>query len=187
MKHILLVTLISMGLSIGLIAQTEHNRKAVQSMSTHKIKQMDRKHKKHKAQRRDFRTQKEFQHKTKRKHSGHITKYSKYNNENNYNRPTYRDDYRMNRQRGFRRGNRGWSLAYRYDRVSFYDNEGYYYGYFNHYGYYFEDIFYRYDRYYTYNDRVEGRGLFDHRYYMPENYRNYGFCRPGHNSHAHKR
>ena len=41
---------------------------------------------------------------------------------------------------------------------------------------YFEDVFYRYDRYYGYKDRVRGRGLFDHRYYMPADARQYDFC-----------
>ena len=176
MKQFLLITLISMGFTIGLAAKTEHKKNEMQVMSDKQIKRMDRKHNINKAKRRDFRTQKEYRHKTDRKHSKYVDKKSKYNNGYNYDRPIYRDHRRMNRQRGYRHGKKGWTLAYRYDRASFYDNEGYYYGYFNRYGYFFEDVFYRYDRYYRYKDRVRGRGLFDHRYYMPANYRYYGFC-----------
>ncbi|WP_295420900.1 hypothetical protein [Sulfurovum sp.] len=84
-----------------------------------------------------------------------------------------RDDYRKynryptHRARGYRHTRNSWYLAYRYERASFYDRHGYYYGYFNHRGYMFEGEFYRYDRYYTYRDRVRGKGLFEHRFYRP--------------------
>ena len=68
MKHILLITLISMGFTVGVAAKTEHHKNATEVMSDKQIKRMDRKHNINKAKRRDFRTQKEFQHKTKRKH-----------------------------------------------------------------------------------------------------------------------
>jgi len=180
MKHILLITLISMGFTVGVAAKTEHHKNDTEVMSDKQIKKMDRKQNIKKAKRRDFRSQKEFQHKTKRKHPKHpkhLDKYGKSNYRYHYDRHIDRDPYRMNRQRGYRYPKKGWTLAYRYDRASFYDNEGYYYGYFNRHGYFFEDVFYRYDRYYTYRDRVKGRGLFDHRYYMPANHRYYGFCR----------
>ena len=57
--------------------------------------------------------------------------------------------------------------AYRYDRASFSDRHGYYYGYFDRRGYMFEGEFYRYDRFYSYRDRMRGKELFGHRYYRP--------------------
>ena len=86
--------------------------------------------------------------------------------------PYYRGE---NRQKGYRYPKRGWELAYRYDRADFFDRYGYHYGYFNRHGYYFEGIFYRYDRFYRYHDRVRGKELFGKRFYMPANYRYYGF------------
>jgi len=134
---------------------------------------MDHKLTQHKTHKREFKTQKEFQ-RTKQRKNKH---YKKRHATNHYNGYDYnRANYRKTRQHGYSYFNRGWSLAYRYDRASFYDNQGYYYGYFNRHGYYFEDVFYRYDRYYGYTDRVKGRGLFDHRYYMPNKVNYYGFC-----------
>ena len=84
---------------------------------------------------------------------------------------------RSNKNRGYRYPKRGWELAYRYDRAAFFDQYGYHYGYFNRHGYYFEGVFYAYDRGYRYHDRVKGRGLFDHWYYIPANAEYYGFSR----------
>jgi hypothetical protein len=153
-------------------------------MSVKKIRLMDRELTRHKAVKRSFSTKKEFHRQAKRqkklqKHlSPHSAKQMRYRNGNAYDAyvPPGETPYPPMRQRGHRHFKRGWFLAYLYDRASFYDNEGFYYGYFNRYGYYFEGVFYRYDRYYTYRDRLRGRGLFDHRYYMPSNYRYYGFC-----------
>lgn len=61
----------------------------------------------------------------------------------------------------------GWYFIYQDRHAPFYDQYGYFYGFFNQFGYYFEGIFYSYDRYYTYEDRLRGRGLFDDRYYEP--------------------
>lgn len=60
-----------------------------------------------------------------------------------------------------------WYFIYQDRHAPFYDQYGYFYGFFNQFGYYFEGIFYSYDRYYTYEDRLRGRGLFDDRYYEP--------------------
>ena len=177
MKHILLITLISMGFTVGVAAKTEYHKNETEVMSDKQIKRMDRKHHVNKAKKRDFKTHKEFKHRKQRKHSKYLDKYAKYNNGHNYDRHVDRDPQRVNRQRGYRYPKKGWTLAYRYDRASFYDNEGYYYGYFNRHGYFFEDVFYRYDRYYTYRDRVKGHGLFDGRFYMPFNSRYYGFSK----------
>lgn len=177
MKHILLIALIGMGFTVGVSAKSEHYKNEPEIMNDQQIKRMDRKYNINKAKRRDFRTQKEYQHKTQRKHARYLDKYGKYSNKNYNHRPLYRDHQRTNSQRGYRYTKRGWTLAYRYDRASFHDSEGYYYGYFNRYGYFFEDVFYRYDRYYSHRDRLKGRGLFDGRYYMPANYRYYGFCK----------
>ncbi|MDQ7047460.1 MAG: hypothetical protein Q9M39_07515 [Sulfurovum sp.] len=171
MKQFLLITLISLGLSIGLHAKQESHHNDTQAMSEKQIKKMDRRYNNHKTQKRNFRNKNDFQ---QRNHSTHQDRYKQ---GNNYNRSPYQEHHRGNIQRGYPNTKRGWVLAYRYDRASFYDNEGYHYGYFNRHGYYFENVFYRYDRYYSYRDRSRGRGLFDRRYYMPSNYRYYGFSR----------
>jgi len=175
MRHLLFTTLISIGLTLGVNAQSNDHRDSIQNMSSKKIKRMDRKHSKHKAKKRHFKTQKEFLHRSRHNITKSSEKHTNYRHGYNYKRDRYKVDSNRNRQRGLRQWKRGWTLAYRYDRASFYDNEGYYYGYFNHNGYYFEDAFYRYDRYYTYQDRIRGKGLFGYRYYMPENSRYYGF------------
>lgn len=175
MKQLLLITLIGFGLTLGANAQAYNDRDSMKTMSSKNIKKMDRKHTKHKAKKRHFKTQKEFRHRSQRNISKNVNKHANYTHGYNYNRERYRVGHNKNRQRGFGQWKRGWTLAYRYDRASFYDDQGYYYGYFNHHGYFFEDVFYRYDRYYTYKDRVRGKGLFDHRYYMPVNSRYYGF------------
>ncbi len=175
MKQLLLITLISFGLTLGANAEAYNDRGSIQHMESKKIKKMDRKHSKHKAKKRHFKTQKEFQHRSKHHRNKSYVNHSDYRNGYNYHRERNRVDYNRQRQRGFHQWKRGWTLAYRYDRASFYDSKGYFYGYFNHHGYYFEDVFYRYDRYYTYQDRIRGKGLFDYRYYMPQNSRYYGF------------
>lgn len=195
MKKILLLLLLTLGFTLSSQASTQNqNAKAMPEAS---IKKMDRQMKKHKAVKRNFRTQKEFKRTQKRvpTHKNSQNKTTKnmsfganrHNNGYGYDRERYHDDYRPIRQRGHTRSKRGWFLAYRYDRASFYDNEGFYYGFFNRHGYYFEDIFYRYDRRYTFRDRVRGRGLFDRRYYMPVNSQYYGFSSPGEQRRSHTR
>jgi len=190
MHKIILTILISAGLTMGAYASSQINfdqKKSTKPISANKIKSMDNRLTKHKAVKRTFKTKKEFQHHTRHRNTSRdihqlpSSKYSHYRNGYKYSDAYYRDEYRPIRQRGYRYSKRGWFLAYRYDRASFYDNEGYYYGYFNKYGYYFEDVFYRYDRYYTYRDRVRGRGLFSHRFYMPANDQFYGFCESRYN------
>ena len=192
MNKIIRTVFILIGFTIGVLATSQmeyKNIKTIKPMSTKQMKKMDHSHTKHKAIKRSFKNKKEFQRKSKRKlahkstrnlgrkpnkHNRHTN--NRYNNGDNYDTNNYRNNHSSTRQRGYRYPNRGWLLAYRYDRASFYDHEGFYYGFFNRHGYYFENVFYRYDRYYTFRDRVKGRGLFDHRYYMPENSRYYGFC-----------
>ena len=185
MKKILLTLLLTFGLVANAQASNENTKKLPEAT----IKKMDRQMTQGKAQTRNFKTHKEFKRTQQRKvtHPNVKRTASKsmhynnggYQNGRNYGYTGsrgYYDDYRPIRQRGHNRTKRGWILAYQYDRASFYDNEGSFYGYFNRYGYYFEDVFYRYDRFYTYRDRVQGRGLFNHRYYMPSNASYYGFC-----------
>lgn len=169
---------------------TQAQEKNLQPLSENTIKTMDRQMTQHKAHTRNFTTHKEFKRmqqkgvtrpdtkRTASKNMHYNTREYENGHYYTYERSAarYYDDYRPIRQRGYRHSKRGWILAYKYDRASFYDNEGFFYGYFNRYGYYFEDVFYRYDRYYTYRDRVRGRGLFDRRYYMPANANYYGFC-----------
>jgi len=184
MKKIFLVLILIIGFINPTFAQND-TRNTIKPMAEHAIKKMDRKLTKHKALKRNFSTKQEFKRNKQRRmmrNNKHITSKSMRNHTNRYNNgydytPTgYRDDYRPIRQRGYGLAKQGWILAYRYDRASFYDNEGFFYGYFNRYGYYFEDVFYSYDRYYTYRDRVRGRGLFNRSYYMPANANYYGFC-----------
>jgi len=174
MKKILLSFMLSLGLTLTAQASTQNQNTKAMPEAT--IKKMDRKMSKHKARSRNFNSPKEFNRKHYKRMNKTHSKNMRYNNGHNYNNQRYRDDYRPTRQRGYRHSKRGWILAYQYDRASFYDNEGFFYGYFNRHGYYFEDVFYRYDRYYTYADRVKGRGLFNHQYYMPVNARYYGFA-----------
>ena len=193
MNKILLALVVMVGLTASTYANSPNDTRAnIKPMSAKKIKKMDNRLTKHKAVRRNFKSQKEFsqrrqsrmnkQRRSTASRKSTASKHMRYDNNRydsgyNYEAPeTYREPYRPIRQRGYRYSKKGWILAYQYDRASFYDNEGYFYGYFNHYGYYFEDVFYRYDRYYSYRDRARGRGLFNQRYYMPTNASYYGFC-----------
>jgi len=202
MNKLLITLIITLGLSTAYASS--HNENNIKPISETKIKRMDHKLTKHKAMKRNFKTQKEFKRtqqrrttqqkrvtnsKMKRTTSKNMRYDTRqpYSNGYNYDRSDYRDNYRPTRQRGYNYSNRGWILAYKYDRASFYDNEGFFYGYFNRYGYYFEDTFYSYDRYYTYRDRVRGRGLFDRNYYMPANASHYGFCATRHNNRNYER
>jgi hypothetical protein len=47
-----------------------------------------------------------------------------------------------------------------YDRNSYYNDDGYYYGYYDNTGYFYNNIFFDYDSTYTYNDRCHRRGHF---------------------------
>lgn len=131
-------------------------------MKQQRIEKLDRRLGKHQAVRRDFRDQREF------------ISQERYRRANRH-RDLHRYPSHRFKQRGYRFTKHGWELAYRYERAPFYDSYGYHYGYFNRHGYYFEGEFYRYDRGYRYRDRLRGKGLFGNRYYMPANYRYYGF------------
>lgn len=143
-----------------------------QPLTSQKIQKMDHSHTRHRALRRDFKNLREFQrlqryHRLHKQQSSYLIHQAYYGFKPHY--PA------KNRQKGYRYSKRGWELAYRYDRADFFDRYGYHYGYFNRQGYYFEGIFYRYDRFYGYHDRVRGRELFGRHFYMPANYRYYGF------------
>ena len=71
------------------------------------------------------------------------------------------------RQRSYRHYRRQWYLTYLYERAEFDDKHGYHYGYFDRFGFEFDGQFYYYDRAYTYQDRLHGKGLFEHRFYRP--------------------
>jgi len=175
MHKLFISLLMILGLTLHTFASTTNTK----AMPEATIKKMDRQMTRHKARTRNFNTHKEFKHKQKKQMKRASHKNIRYNNgqayNNGYNQTHYQEPRRMVRQRGYRHHKRGWVLAYKYDRASFYDNEGYFYGYFNRYGYYFEDVFYRYDRYYSYRDRMRGLGLFSRLYYMPANAQYYGF------------
>lgn len=163
---------------------------SAQELSPQKVQRLDRKMTKKRAVHKRFRTPKEYQRMKRRGHTvqrkaatGMRTKRVAGNRHNRrYTQSRgIEDDWqysRGSRQKGYRHFKRGWYLAYRYDRASFYDRYGYNYGYFNRYGFEFDGIFYAYDRYYGYRDRMRGRGLFDRDYYMPAEATRYGFCPP---------
>jgi hypothetical protein len=88
----------------------------------------------------------------------------------------YRNDHswsrhRVHKQHGYRHYRRQWYLTYLYERSSFYDTYGFYYGDFDRYGFMFDGRWYGYDYNYTYQDRLHGKGIFEHRYYRPISYR----------------
>lgn len=177
MKTLFVTLLLSIALSINVHAQRYVDDNIHQHMTQKEIQRMDRVYKKYKANRRYFQTEREYLYRSRHLKSD---KYDRYDHGYDYKRDRYKKSYRKHRQRGYTHSKRGWKLAYKYDRASFYDSKGFHYGYFNKHGFVFEGIFYRYDREYTYRDRVRGKGLFDHRYYMPENSRYYGFYAPQH-------
>ena len=87
-----------------------------------------------------------------------------------YSQPTWHEMTRPrlhHPQRGHRYYRHRWYVDYHDKRRPFVDRHGYYYGYFNQRGFYFDSVFYRYDRAYTYQDRLHGKGLFEHRFYHP--------------------
>ena len=184
MKKILISSLLMLGLTLHLHAFEQN----VKPLADKMIQKLDRQMTKHQAKKRHFRTLKEFRHLRQRNHTkpniAHIASKrvqrlsERYANGRGYADPSMRNRHHSQyiRQHGYVHPKRAWVLAYRYDRASFYDNEGFFYGYFNRFGYYFENEFYRYDRYYTYRDRIRGHGLFDNQYYMPANARYYGLC-----------
>lgn len=179
-KLTLLLSLLVLNLSLYAADISRAAERAnIKPLTLNQIKKMDKRLNKHRAKKRRFHNQKEFA----RQHKRHPKpRFGPAHRPKHYQ--GYVEAYPMPapyatpiRQRGgYRYSKRGWELAYRYDRAAFFDRHGYHYGFFNRHGYYFEGVFYRYDRGYTYRDRLRGRGLFEHRYYMPANARFYGFA-----------
>ena len=178
MKTLVITLLLSFALSINVHAQRFVDDNIHQHMTQKEINRMDRVYTKHKAKRRNFSTHRGYLHRSRHTGFDNYTDKNRYSEGYHYKKERYEERYRTKRQRGFNYSKRGWKLAYKYDRASFYDDRGFYYGYFNRHGYFFEGIFYRFDRFYTYQDRVRGKGLFSHRYFMPEHSRYYGFYPP---------
>jgi len=189
MKKIISMSLLTITIMIGLSFQTS----ASTELTPKTVQRLDQKMTKKRAHPKRFKTQKEYQRLKQRGHVANKRQRSHRSMDDMFGSPTQKrvrkryienaryDGYRYPREpkvQGYRYFKRGWYLAYRYDRAGFYDRYGYHYGYFNSYGFYFDGIFYGYDRYYRYQDRLRGRGLFDTRYYMPENASGYGFCLP---------
>ena len=73
----------------------------------------------------------------------------------------------VHRQHPYRHYRRQWYLTYLYEHAEFDDRHGYHYGYYDRRGFEFDTKFYEYDRSYTYQDRLHGKGLFEHRFYRP--------------------
>ena len=64
---------------------------------------------------------------------------------------------------GFRSDDHRYDNRYKnfdYRRSSYYDNYGYFYGYFDRNGYFYNNIYFSYDNRYTYYDRLHHRGYF---------------------------
>jgi hypothetical protein len=85
--------------------------------------------------------------------------------------------HRYRPQHGYRHYRRQWYLTFLYEKASFVDRHGYFYGYFDKRGFYFDGTYYRYDRAYTYQDRLHGKGLFEHRFYRPRTHDRYAHGR----------
>ena len=85
--------------------------------------------------------------------------------------PVVKPRRRHRPQKAFRYYRRQWYLTYLWEHASFVDQYGYFYGTFDARGFYFEGKYYRYDRAYTYQDRLHGKGLFEHRFYRPRHHR----------------
>ncbi|MBD3789382.1 MAG: hypothetical protein IE885_03265 [Campylobacterales bacterium] len=167
----------------------KQNKSNTTSIHAKQIRQIDREHTKEHTRQRDFKTQKEFQrikenrmgvemkHETRLRGDHHEPSWKDKDHDHGQNDPyayknrKYIKAKQIHRHRGYKYPFRSWFRSYEYYRAPFYDQFGYYYGYFNLIGYYFEGIFYRYDRYYTYQDRIRGKGLFDDWYYSPEEFR----------------
>ncbi len=62
-------------------------------------------------------------------------------------------------------------LNFDYDRNSYYDDEGYYYGYYDNTGYFFNNIFFEYSVEYSYHDRIYLRGFFQPNHHHRRVYR----------------
>ena len=62
-------------------------------------------------------------------------------------------------------------LNFDYDRNSYYDDEGYYYGYYDNTGYFFNNIFFEYNSEYSYHDRLYLRGFFQPHHHHRRVYR----------------
>jgi hypothetical protein len=121
MKQLLFTVLISIGLTLSAQANTYDQQDRMRDLTSKQIKKMNRKHTQHTAKKRHFKTQKEFQRRSKHKHARYNKKHADYNHGYTYKNERYRDDYHYSkkRQRGFNQWKRGWTLAYRYDRASF--------------------------------------------------------------------
>lgn len=69
----------------------------------------------------------------------------------------------QNVKQHFKKDHHRYDKRYRnfnYDREAYYDNEGFYFGYYDTRGYFYNNIFFSYDNSYTYHDRRYRRGLF---------------------------
>jgi len=184
-----IIILLTLGLSYTFSANIVH----IEDELTPQIQHTKKMHKKEKnlihqkPMKRTFHTHQSFKkmkkHQKKRAHKRRASHHKYRENREDY-RTTHqrRYDYDSHRNRGYRHTRNSWYLTYKYERASFYDRHGYYYGYFNRRGYLFEGDFYRYDRDYTYRDRLRGKGLFGHRFYRPirEHYEREDYTRESH-------
>ena len=81
---------------------------------------------------------------------------------------------RKSSKRIFKRDHHRYDKRYRnfdYDRNSYYDEEGYFYGYYDNTGYFFNNIFFEYNAQYSYYDRLYIRGYFQPHHHHRRVYR----------------
>lgn len=143
----------------------------LQTQKHQEHRKLDNQFKHKKLMRRTFKDAKEFKRLRNRNHRQAIQRgnhYASHSYGRDFGHVSRYVEHDYTYARGTRHWKNRWYMIYKYERAGFFDNEGFFYGYFNHRGYMFEGEFYRYDRYYTYRDRVRGRGLFCHRYFRPQ-------------------
>ncbi|NOZ90113.1 MAG: hypothetical protein GXO60_02385 [Epsilonproteobacteria bacterium] len=74
----------------------------------------------------------------------------------------------------FRKDHHRYDKRYRdfdYDRYGYYNDDGFYFGFFDRRGYFFNNIYFEYNARYTYNDRLYRRGYFEPRRHHYREYR----------------
>ena len=72
-------------------------------------------------------------------------------------------DTKIKKSKKFRKDDHRYDKRYRdfdYDRYGYYNDDGFYFGFFDRRGYFFNNIYFEYNAQYTYNDRLYRRGYF---------------------------
>jgi len=75
---------------------------------------------------------------------------------------------KLKKTKKFKKDDHRYDKRYRdfdYDRYGYYNDDGFYFGYFDRSGYFFNNIYFEYDSRYTYRDRYYRRGYFEPSYH----------------------